>query len=149
MRRRRFRHSSKHRKSPSLAASGVSADWRDEFVRLKEIEAVLDQRMSDWSTGEQKYQANHLLPSYAMDRRYDIFMEPRVPEIAERFATGVQHQEQMLVLEDPDEILQQVESTGATDDLRARSGRRRPARKLLDPDAPRKRGFLRRLFGAR
>ncbi len=144
MRRRRFRHSSKNRISSTL-----SEGWRDEFARLKEIEAVLDQRMSDWSTAEQKYQANHLLPSYAMDRRYDIFMEPRVPEIAEKFATGAQHQEQTLVLEDPDEILQQVESTGTSDELRARAGRRRPARKLLDPDAPRKKGFLRRLFGAR
>ncbi len=148
MRRRRFRHSNKTR--PAAPASTLAADWRDEFLRLKEVEAVLDRRMTDWAEGERRYEAGRLLPSYSMDSKYDIFMEPRVPEIAEKAAQHADTQEDALVLEDPEEILEQVENAvRATDELRATAGEghRRP-RKLLDPDyKPRKRGFFRRVFG--
>ena len=149
MRRRRFRHGSKPRDiAPALA---LAADWRDEFRRLKGIEAELDRRMTDWAEGEQRYEPGRLLPSYSMDRKYDIFMEPRVPEIAQKNVQRAE-EETPLVLEDPEEILERVENAvRATDELRATAGddRRRP-RKLLDPNRKsRKRGFFRRVFGGK
>ena len=146
MRRRRFRHSSKSRQP--VQSGALAADWRDEFLRLKDIEARLDRRMTDWAEGEQRYQPGRLLPSYSMDRKYDIFLEPRVPEIAQRASKAAEASEDPLVLDDPEEILQQVENAvRSSDELRATaSSTGRKTRRLLDPK-PRKRGFFRRVFG--
>ena len=150
MRRRRFRHTSKSRQIPMAA---LAADWQDEFLRLKDIQDRVDQHRTDWAHGEQKYQPGRLLPSYSMDRKYDIFMEPRVPEIAQRSVTpSQQSDEDALVLEDPEEILAQVESAvRSTDDLRASAGsNRRQSRKLMSSDQKRKkRGFFSKVFGGK
>ena len=153
MRRRRFRNSNKSRPSRMATPSALSADWQDEFLRLKDVQGRIDQRRADWAQEEQKYQAGRLLPSYSMDRKYDIFMEPRVPEIAQRsMDPSQQTNEDALVLEDPEEILAQVESAvRSSDDLRATAGsNRRQSRKLLDPDHKRKkRGFFSKVFGGK
>ncbi len=135
------------------ASSALTAEWQDEFLRLKDVQGRIDQRRADWAQAEQRYQSGRLLPSYSMDRKYDIFMEPRIPEIAQRSMTpSPEANEDALVLEDPEELLAQVESAvRSTDDLRATAGEgRRPSRKLLDPDHKRKkRGFFRKVFGGK
>ena len=150
MRRRRFRHSSKSQRTPMAA---LAADWQDEFLRLKDVQGRIDQRRADWAQDDQKYQPGRLLPSYSMDRKYDIFMEPRVPEIAQKSMTpAYDAEEDALVLEDPEEILAQVEaSVRSTDELRATAGsNQRPSRKLLDPSHKRKkRGFFSKVFGGK
>lgn len=153
MRRRRFRHSSKANApaSASFAAQGTrsqSGDWQNEFNRLKDIEAVLDARLDDWSNNEPRYQVNHLLPSVSMDRRYDIFMEPRVPEFSAGQSEGDHAPAEPLVLEDPEEILEQIENIVASDEapddqIKAQSSGRFRATHKPSP----KRGFFRRVFG--
>ncbi len=151
MRRRRFRHS--RGKQPVIATAAMSAlepDWQAEFQRLKEIDATLDQRMSDWAEERPPYDATHLLPSYAMDRRYDIFMEPRIPGFAEQHAQRqADAEEQPLVLEDPAELIDQIESAVHADDRHATAGSRRAPRRLIDPDQKRRRGLFRRMLGLR
>ena len=134
----------------AASAAALSADWQDEFLRLRDVQGRIDQRRAEWAQEEPKYQAGRLLPSYSMDRKYDIFMEPRVPAIAQKAMTPPQAEEDALVLEDPEEILAQVENAvRSTDDLRATAGsEKRKTRKLLDPDHKRKkRGFFGKVFG--